>query len=41
VYKVTGNEAWLRKVYPIFKHSLGDDAQNVYDSVTGLAHGES
>jgi hypothetical protein len=41
IYKVTGDEAWLRKVYPIIKKSLADDAQNVYDPVTGLARGES
>jgi hypothetical protein len=41
VYKVTGDAGWLRRVYPIVKQSLGDDAQNVYDPVTGLARGES
>jgi len=41
VYQVTGDEAWLRRVYPIVEKSLGDDAQNVYDSATGLARGES
>ena len=41
VYKVTGDEAWLRRVYPIIQKSLGDDAQNAYDPTTGLAKGES
>jgi hypothetical protein len=41
IYKVTGDEAWLRKVYPIIKQSLADDALNVYDPATGLARGES
>ena len=41
IYKVTGDESWLRKVYPIIKSSLADDAQNVYDPATGLARGES
>ena len=29
IYKVTGDAAWLKKVYPIIQHSLADDAQNV------------
>ncbi|AMR26804.1 glycogen debranching protein [Hymenobacter psoromatis] len=41
IYKVTGDAAWLNKVYPIIQHSLADDAQNVYDPTTGLARGES
>ncbi|MDO7887891.1 alpha-L-rhamnosidase-related protein [Hymenobacter cheonanensis] len=41
VYKVTGDEAWLRKVYPIIQKSLEEDAQNAYDPATGLVRGES
>jgi len=41
IYKVTGDEAWLRKVYPIVKQSLTDDQQNVHDPTTGLVRGES
>ncbi len=41
IYKVTGDAAWLKKVYPIIQKSLADDAQNVYDPTTGLARGES
>ncbi|RYY12733.1 MAG: glycogen debranching protein, partial [Cytophagaceae bacterium] len=41
IYKVTGDEAWLKRVYPIVLKSLQDDAQNVYDPATGLARGES
>ncbi|RSK43623.1 alpha-L-rhamnosidase-related protein [Hymenobacter perfusus] len=41
VYLVTGDEAWLRKVYPIIKNSLEDDRQNAYDAQTGLVRGES
>jgi hypothetical protein len=41
IYKVTGDEAWLQKVYPIVKQSLADDQQNAYDPVTGLVRGES
>ena len=41
IYKVTGDEAWLRKVYPIVKQSIGDDRHNAYDPATGLMRGES
>ncbi|WP_235998193.1 glycogen debranching protein [Hymenobacter sp. BT559] len=41
IYKVTGDEAWLRKVYPIIKQSIADDMANAYDPVTGLVRGES
>ncbi|MGI4875043.1 MAG: MGH1-like glycoside hydrolase domain-containing protein [Janthinobacterium lividum] len=41
IYKVTGDQKWLRKIYPIIKKSLTEDAQNVYDPTTGLARGES
>lgn len=41
VYKVTGDEKWLKKVYPIIKKSADDDAVNAYDHVTGLVRGES
>ncbi|MBD2770420.1 glycogen debranching protein [Hymenobacter sp. BT664] len=41
IYQVTGDEAWLRKVYPIIRKSIIDDRQNAYDPVTGLVRGES
>ncbi|WP_035568184.1 MGH1-like glycoside hydrolase domain-containing protein [Hymenobacter sp. IS2118] len=41
IYQVTGDEAWLRQVYPIIKKSLADDRQNAYDPATGLVRGES
>ena len=41
VYKVTGDEEWLKKAYAIIKKSADDDAVNVYDSQTGLVRGES
>ncbi|MDO7848531.1 amylo-alpha-1,6-glucosidase [Hymenobacter sp. M29] len=41
IYKVTGDEAWLRQVYPIIKQSIADDVQNAYDPATGLVRGES
>jgi hypothetical protein len=41
IYKVTGDEAWLRKVYPIVQQSIADDRRNAYDPATGLVRGES
>ncbi|RYU75329.1 alpha-L-rhamnosidase-related protein [Hymenobacter persicinus] len=41
IYKTTGDEAWLRQVYPIIKASIEDDALNAYDATTGLVRGES
>ncbi|WP_262383897.1 alpha-L-rhamnosidase-related protein [Hymenobacter lutimineralis] len=41
IYKVTGEEDWLRQVYPIIKQSIEDDEHNAYDSATGLIRGES
>lgn len=41
IYKTTGDEKWLRKIYPIIKNSLDDDKKTIYDSTTGLYRGES
>jgi hypothetical protein len=41
IYQATGDEAWLRRVYPIIKQTLADDRQNAYDPATGLVRGES
>ncbi|GAA3967644.1 MGH1-like glycoside hydrolase domain-containing protein [Hymenobacter antarcticus] len=41
IYQATGDEAWLRKVYPIIRQSIADDRQNAYDPATGLVRGES
>ena len=41
IYQATGDEAWLRQVYPIIKNSIEDDQQNAYDPATGLVRGES
>ncbi|RZK19920.1 MAG: glycogen debranching protein [Hymenobacter sp.] len=41
IYKVTGDEAWLRKIYPIVQQSIADDVHNAYDPATGLVRGES
>lgn len=31
IYLATGDEAWLRQVYPIIKHTIEDDEQVAYD----------
>jgi hypothetical protein len=41
IYQATGDEAWLKRVFPIVKKSIEDDVQNAYDQQTGLVRGES
>ncbi|RTQ45892.1 glycogen debranching protein [Hymenobacter gummosus] len=46
VYLATGDEDWLRRVYPIVKKSLAEDTQNnIYDATrgnySGLVRGET
>lgn len=41
IYKVTGDEQWLRTVYPVIKNSLEDDYKVVYDPETRLVRGET
>lgn len=41
IFKVTGDEAWLDKIYPAIKCSLEDDILTDYDPATGLVKGES
>jgi len=41
IYKVTGDQNWLRKVYPIIKNSIEDDIMVDHDSRSGLVKGES
>lgn len=41
VYKVTGDQDWLKFIYPVVKRSLETDALTVYDAQTGLAKGET
>lgn len=41
IYLATGDEPWLRQVYPIVKKSIEDDVPNAYDEQTGLVRGES
>ncbi len=41
LYKVTGDQDWLRQAYAIIKNSADDDQYNAFDSVTGMMRGES
>ncbi|HYG19393.1 MAG TPA: glycogen debranching protein, partial [Ohtaekwangia sp.] len=41
IYKVTGDQQWLRTIYPIVKKSMAADLKNVLDKETGLVRGES
>jgi hypothetical protein len=41
IYKVTGDENWLKKVYPVIKNSIEDDIMVDHDTKTGLVKGES
>lgn len=41
VYKVTGDKAWLKYIYPIIKRSLDTDAATIYSPKTGLVKGET
>ncbi|MDD5186268.1 MAG: hypothetical protein PHS84_13495, partial [Paludibacter sp.] len=41
IYKVTGDNNWLKKVYPIIKNSIEDDMMVDHDPGTGLVKGES
>lgn len=41
VYKATGDQSWLRRIYPIIKKSLEDDYATIYDPRTGLVRGET
>ncbi|MBT9393160.1 glycogen debranching protein [Hymenobacter sp. NST-14] len=41
IYQTTGDEAWLREVYPIVRNTIEDDVPVAYDPETGLVRGES
>jgi len=41
LYKVTGDNDWLKQSYIIIKNSIEDDLKNVYDPLTGMVKGES
>ena len=41
IYKVTGDQEWLRTVYPIIKKSLEVDMRTMFEEETSLFRGES
>ncbi len=41
IYKATGDQEWLQKVFPVIKNSLETDMITVYDEQSGLMKGES
>jgi len=41
IYKVTGDESWLKEAYTIIKNTLEDDQLNIVDPLVGLMKGES
>lgn len=41
IYKVTGEEDWLKQSFEIIRNSMEDDLINAYDENTGLFKGES
>ncbi|WP_375435755.1 glycogen debranching protein [uncultured Hymenobacter sp.] len=41
IYLTTGDEHWLKQVYPLVKQSVEDDQWNAYNPATGLVRGES
>jgi len=41
VYKVTGDEDWLKYAYEVVKNSINDDLHNIHDPETGMMKGES
>jgi hypothetical protein len=41
IYKVTGDEKWLKTIYPIIKNSVDDDFETLKDSRSALMKGES
>ncbi|HNW51453.1 MAG TPA: hypothetical protein PKH79_10245 [Prolixibacteraceae bacterium] len=41
IYKVTGDEAWLKSAYQIIKNTLADDGKTIRSPKTGMNRGES
>lgn len=41
VYKVTGDKAWLKFIYPVIRDSFEDDFKVTYNDKTGLVKGET
>ncbi len=41
IYKVTGDEAWLKTAYEIIRNTLADDEKTIRSAKTGMNKGES
>jgi len=41
IYKVTGDEAWLKTAYEVIKNTLADDEKTIRSDKTGMNKGES
>ncbi len=41
IYKVTGDQEWLKTAYQVIKNTLDDDYKTIRDEETGLYRGES
>ena len=41
IYKVTGDEAWLKTAYEVIKNTLADDEKTIRSAKTGMNRGES
>ncbi|WP_211096978.1 alpha-L-rhamnosidase-related protein [Neolewinella litorea] len=41
IYRVTGEDEWLREIFPIVRDTLEDDRKTLHDPATGLYRGES
>ncbi|WP_148303772.1 alpha-L-rhamnosidase-related protein [Prolixibacter bellariivorans] len=41
IYKVTGDQEWLKKIYPIIKNSVDDDIKTLLNNQNHLMMGES
>lgn len=41
LYKVTGEKAWLDRIYPVIRNTIEDDRVVAYDPVTQLMRGET
>jgi hypothetical protein len=39
LYKVTGDQGWVREAYPIIRNTLEEDLQNLYNAQRGLFRG--
>ncbi len=41
IYKVTGDQAWLKSTYEVIKNTLADDEKTIRSAKTGMNKGES